>query len=156
MRKYLLLFACIMMVSCNASYRWYTLQVFQSKPSPRVGMANENIKLIPLGISRGIFTSCSGDSCYLYAGKWKRSQSTLMLYPQYRFDRENPECLKKLVQADTMGMSDYRLDRVIPRKFRIRRRFLKEVTDYSRDSSANSKMSEKKFLPRRASPFSVD
>ena len=137
-----------MIMSCKASYTWCGFQVFQSTYSPYAGIGIENLILRP----KGVFFSCIDYSCnvrYFYTGEWEKRQDSLVLYPRYQIDTENPEYPKKLVQPDTMRMSDCWLDYGIPRVFLIRRRFLQEVTDYSRELYVNRKMEKYKDYPEQ-------
>ena len=150
MKNYLLLFVCILMMSCKASYPWYALQVFQSTFSPHAGTGIENI-ILRYG---GIFISCVDNNCngrYFYTGTWKirEGTDTLVLTPKYRYDTENVENVMELIPSDSTSVSDCYLDYAIPRVFLIRRRFLREVTDYSIEFYENGKLEKYKDHPEQ-------
>ena len=130
MKRNVLLFVFVLIVSCKASYPWYDFMVFRDGDNVLFSWGVEHIILR----SDDNYITCTdyginGD--YFRIGKWERHQDTLILYPGYKIESRQPEKVEKVVRPDTISVLKFWDEQNIARVFLIRKTFIQEITDYS-------------------------
>ena len=135
MKRNVLLFVFILIVSCKASYPWYDFMVFQNgNNSP----AHRGIEHIILRSNSNYMYCTEHDGRgerYLNIGEWEQRMDTLFLYPGYGIDLLNPKYIKKievLQSGDTITDStDFLGFANFTRIFLVRDSYILEITDSS-------------------------
>ena len=136
MKRNVLLFVFILIVSCKASYPWYDFMVFQNRNNFPIGSGVEHIILR----SNSNYMYCTEhdgwEERYLNIGKWEQRMDTLFLYPGYEIELLNPDKYLKKIKVMQPGdtvtdLTDYMGYDNFARIFLVRDTYIQEITDYS-------------------------